>query len=77
MSWHLDRLASFDLETTSADPEQALIVEAFVGYVGGGKDPVEARVLAPVEVPDEGAWPLTPPAPTPACGAPSAANPSR
>lgn len=55
MSWHLGRLAAFDLETTSAEPEQALIVEAFVGYVGGGKDPVEARVLAAVEVPDEAA----------------------
>jgi DNA polymerase III subunit epsilon len=37
MSWHLARMAPFDLETTGPDPEQARIVEAYFGRVGGGR----------------------------------------
>jgi DNA polymerase-3 subunit epsilon len=56
MGWHLGRMAPFDLETTSADPNKALIVESYLGYVGGGLEPVDHEpLLAAVEVPDEAA----------------------
>lgn len=58
MSWHLARMAPFDLETTSADPEEARIVEAYVGRVGGGVGPNEPDpilVNPGVEVPAEAA----------------------
>lgn len=38
MSWHLDRLAAFDIETTGTDPESDRIVTAAVSLVGGGLD---------------------------------------
>ncbi|WP_242892631.1 exonuclease domain-containing protein [Actinomadura litoris] len=41
MSWHLGRLCAFDLETTSVDPEDARIVQAYAGLVGGGLEPVD------------------------------------
>lgn len=56
--WHLGRLCPFDLESTSADPEDARIVEAYVGYVGGGLAPIDPPVLLVnpgVEVPEEAA----------------------
>lgn len=56
MSWHLQRLAPFDLESTSANPEDARIVEAYIGEVGGGLPPVDRGPLLVdpgVEVPAE------------------------
>jgi DNA polymerase III epsilon subunit-like protein len=57
MSWHLKRMAAFDLETTSADPETALIVTACVAQVGGDQPPQTATWVADpgVEIPDEAA----------------------
>ncbi len=40
MSWHLRRLAAFDIETTGTDPERDRIVTAAVSLVGAG---VEGR----------------------------------
>lgn len=54
--WHLGRLAPFDLESTSANPEEARIVEAYVGYVGGGQEPIDRKPLLidpGIEVPAE------------------------
>ncbi|MEU8040942.1 exonuclease domain-containing protein [Streptosporangium sp. NPDC049078] len=56
MAWHLGRLAPFDLESTSANPQEARIVEAYVGYVGGGLEPIDREPLLidpGVEVPAE------------------------
>lgn len=55
MTWHLGRMAPFDLETTSVDVEQARIVEAYVGRIGGGEDPAELSILVNpgIEVPEE------------------------
>lgn len=54
--WYQSRLAPFDLETTSANPEEALIVEAYLGYVGGGLAQIDHEpLLAAVECPDEAA----------------------
>lgn len=39
--WHLGRMAPFDLETTDKDPENARIVQAYAGLVGGGYVPVD------------------------------------
>lgn len=36
MTWHTGRLAAFDLETTSPNPDDARIVTACVAFVGGG-----------------------------------------
>lgn len=57
MSWHLKRMAAFDLETTAADPEQARIVTACIVQVGGGQPPQPATWIADpgVEIPDEAA----------------------
>ncbi|MGX1116352.1 DNA polymerase III epsilon subunit-like protein [Streptomyces ambofaciens] len=57
MSWHLKRMAAFDLETTAADPEQARIVTACVVQVGGGQPPQPATWVADpgVDIPDEAA----------------------
>ncbi|MFC3984937.1 exonuclease domain-containing protein [Streptosporangium jomthongense] len=58
MTWHLGRLAPFDLETTGQDPQEARIVEAYVGYVGGGLNPIDRDPLLVdpgVEVPAEAA----------------------
>ncbi|MFF3443579.1 exonuclease domain-containing protein [Streptosporangium sp. NPDC002721] len=54
--WHLGRLAPFDLETTAPDPQEARIVEAYVGLVGGGLEPIDREPLLVdpgVEVPAE------------------------
>ena len=37
MSWHTERLAAFDIETTGVDPESDRIVTAAVSFVGGGQ----------------------------------------
>ena len=57
MSWHLRRMAAFDLETTAADPEQARIVTACIVQVGGKQPPQPATWVADpgVEIPDEAA----------------------
>ena len=57
MTWHLGRLAAFDTETTSADPESARIVTACVAFVGGGLAPQRRTWLADpgVEIPEEAA----------------------
>lgn len=56
MSWHLGRLAPFDLETHSPDPNEARIVEAYLGQVGGGEAPVDRTPLLVdpgIEIPEE------------------------
>lgn len=55
MSWYDGRLACFDLETTSADPEEARIVQGSVVYVGAGEptDTVTLLVDPHVEIPEE------------------------
>ncbi|MEU6781451.1 exonuclease domain-containing protein [Nonomuraea angiospora] len=58
MGWHLGRLAAFDTETTGTDPHQARIVEAYLGQVGGGEDPLDIPPLLVnpgIEIPDEAA----------------------
>lgn len=58
MSWHLGRLAAFDLETTAPDPEEARIVTACVAFVGGGQEPHTTTWLSDVdgaEIPAEAA----------------------
>ncbi|HEY4281005.1 MAG TPA: exonuclease domain-containing protein [Conexibacter sp.] len=37
MSWHMGRLAAFDIETTGVDPTSDRIVTAAVSLVGGGR----------------------------------------
>lgn len=54
--WPLLRMAPFDLETTGTDPEEARIVEAYVGHTGGGMEPLDRDPLLVnpgVEVPAE------------------------
>lgn len=54
--WWAGRLAPYDLETTSPDPEDARIVEAYVGQFGGDRDPIDYTPLLVnpgVEVPAE------------------------
>ncbi|MDX3328835.1 3'-5' exonuclease [Streptomyces sp. ME02-6979-3A] len=46
MTWHLGRLAGFDLETTGPDPLTARIVTACVVQVGGGHPAAVANWLA-------------------------------
>ncbi|MDX3721063.1 exonuclease domain-containing protein, partial [Streptomyces caniscabiei] len=57
MSWHLKRMAAFDLETTAADPETARIVTACVVQIGGNQPPQPATWVADpgVDIPDEAA----------------------
>ncbi|GCD46151.1 3'-5' exonuclease [Streptomyces paromomycinus] len=58
MSWHLGRLAGFDLETTGPDPETARIVTACVVQCGGSQPTQAATWLTNVdghEIPDEAA----------------------
>lgn len=57
MSWHLKRMAAFDLETTSANPEDARIVTGCVVQVGDGQPAQPATWVADpgVEVPEEAA----------------------
>jgi DNA polymerase III subunit epsilon len=53
MSWHVKRLAAFDVETTGVDTERDRIVTAAVSFVGGG-EPSEHRswlVNPGVEIP--------------------------
>lgn len=40
-AWHLSRMAPFDLESTGPNPEDAQIVQAYAGFVGGGLAPVD------------------------------------
>lgn len=49
--WHEGRLCLLDLETTSADPEEARIVTAAVGYVHGGRESDMHTLLANPGVP--------------------------
>ncbi|MFJ3141655.1 3'-5' exonuclease [Streptomyces halstedii] len=53
MTWHLGRLAGFDLETTGPDPLTARIVTACIVQVGGGMSVSPANWLADpgVEIP--------------------------
>ena len=55
MTWHTRRMTVFDLETTGKNPEEARIVTACVGHVGGGLDTeVRQWVVNPgVEIPQE------------------------
>lgn len=56
MTWHLDRMAPLDFETTSPNPETARIVEAYIGQVGGDQAPVDppAILINPgIDVPAE------------------------
>lgn len=55
MTWHTRRMCVFDLETTGKNPEEARIVTACVGHVGGGLDTdVRQWVVNPgVEIPQE------------------------
>lgn len=55
MPWHTGRLCAFDLETTSAQPEDARIVTACVALVGGGNAPHVTDWLADpgIEIPVE------------------------
>lgn len=58
MSWLLDRMAGFDLETTGPDPLTARIVTACIVQVGGGQPTQIANWLTDVdgqEIPDEAA----------------------
>ncbi|MGW1071513.1 exonuclease domain-containing protein [Streptomyces sp. NPDC002537] len=58
MSWHLGRLAGFDLETTGTNPETARIVTACVVQVGGGHPAQTSMWLSDVdgeEIPAEAA----------------------
>ncbi|MEU0939875.1 exonuclease domain-containing protein [Embleya sp. NPDC005971] len=57
MSWHLERMAAFDTETTGPNPETARIVSAAIIGVGGGKptDPATWLVNPGVEIPAEAA----------------------
>ena len=51
MSWHDGRLCAFDLETTSANPEDARIVQFAVAYVGDGEPTTSASTLVNPGVP--------------------------
>ncbi|MFJ1697625.1 3'-5' exonuclease [Streptomyces sp. NPDC088252] len=58
MSWHLGRMAGFDLETTGPDPLTARIVTACIVQVGGGQPVVSANWLTDADgetIPDEAA----------------------
>jgi DNA polymerase-3 subunit epsilon len=46
MSWHLERMCGFDLETTGIDVEQDRIVTACVVQVGGGQPTQPANWMA-------------------------------
>lgn len=49
MSWHLGRMAGFDLETTGPDPLTARIVTACIVQVGGGFNTSPAKWLTDAE----------------------------
>ncbi|MFH8717283.1 3'-5' exonuclease [Streptomyces zaomyceticus] len=54
MSWHISRMAGFDLETTGVDVEVDRIVTATVVQCGGGQPTVPANWLADpgIEIPE-------------------------
>lgn len=49
MTWHLGRMAGFDLETTGPDPLTARIVSACIVQVGGGQPAATANWLTDVD----------------------------
>jgi DNA polymerase-3 subunit epsilon len=55
VSWHRERMAVFDTETTGQDPEEARIVSACLGAVGGAMDTrVAYHLVNPgVDIPEE------------------------
>jgi DNA polymerase-3 subunit epsilon len=56
MSWHLARMAAFDVESTGINPEVARIVTACVALVGGGQPSQVFNWLSDVggmEIPEE------------------------
>ncbi|MCX5197186.1 3'-5' exonuclease [Streptomyces sp. NBC_00249] len=55
MTWHLGRMAGFDLETTGIDVEQDRIVTACVVQCGGGQPTVSATWLANpgIDIPEQ------------------------
>lgn len=57
MSWHLGRMAGFDLETTGIDVEQDRIVTACVVQCGGGQPTLSANWLADpgIDIPEQAA----------------------
>lgn len=57
MSWHLGRLAGFDLETTGVDVENDRIVTACVAEVGGETPPLAANWLINpgIDIPEQAA----------------------
>ncbi|MGW1158460.1 exonuclease domain-containing protein [Streptomyces sp. NPDC002513] len=57
MSWHLGRMAGFDLETTGIDLERDRIVTACVVQCGGGQPTASATWLADpgIEIPEQAA----------------------
>jgi DNA polymerase III epsilon subunit-like protein len=57
-AWHEKQLCVLDLETTAAEPDEARLVTAAVGYVGGGKPTDIVTLIAAPEgfdIPDEAA----------------------
>ena len=54
MSWHLDRLAAFDVETTGPEPTEARIVTAAISVNGGGAldEPYSWLIDPGVEIPE-------------------------
>lgn len=58
MSWHLGRMAGFDIESTGPDPLTARIVTACIVQCGGGQPVIAANWLTDVDgqdIPDEAA----------------------
>ncbi|MEV5854711.1 exonuclease domain-containing protein [Streptomyces anulatus] len=49
MTWHLGRMAGFDIESTGIDPETARIVTACIVQVGGRQPTVAANWLTDVD----------------------------
>ncbi|MCX5138363.1 exonuclease domain-containing protein [Streptomyces sp. NBC_00338] len=49
MTWHLGRMAGFDIESTGTDPETARIVTACIVQVGGQQPTVAANWLTDVD----------------------------
>jgi DNA polymerase-3 subunit epsilon len=44
-AWHAGRFAALDFESSGVDPNEARIVEAYIGLVGGDQPPVDRRPL--------------------------------
>ena len=55
MSWHSERLAAFDVETTGTDTENDRIVTAAISVVGGGEESIATNWLVDpgIEIPAE------------------------